>query len=160
MPIKIVSKEHQQFIAEFQKLLDSADKRGFERGWREAMAAVAEVLQKSEALMKGPTLATPSAAPPKSRGRPPRAKGLVLKAITDDPGIRGSGIVKKLAADGTPISERTVRTSLRRLRKGREIHQRAGGGWFPGESSESADDEPSARIRRRLPNGESENAAA
>jgi hypothetical protein len=154
--------------AEILRLLDEMEREAYQLGKNEVIKKLEDILNRTNkaldekianlSLGLATAVVSPVAKQPKPRGRPPRAKGLVLKTVTETPGIRGAEIVKRLASTGNPISERTVRTSLRRLRKAREIRQE-NGGWYPAEGSEGADDEPSAQIRMRLQDGDTHAAA-
>jgi hypothetical protein len=51
----------------------------------------------------------------------PRAADVVMKIVTERPGLRGVEIVGETEARGAPLKERTVRTALWRLKSARKI---------------------------------------
>src|SRR5450432_268767 len=121
------------------RLLDEMEREAREsyaRGWRDAIAALqAKAPEMGPAPLPTITISvleqdSETSPPVRSRGRPEKAISLVRSEIFGDPGLRGVDIVKSLANKGTPIVDRTVRSALRRLKKGRVIWQR-NGKWYP-----------------------------
>jgi hypothetical protein len=116
-------------IAFLQKELE---REAYNRGWRDAIAAVkAELTElKASAItipVVDPLTITADAA---KGGKPPKSINLVREIIADLPGLTGVEVVRGLEARGTPVLERTVRTCLRRLREDKIIWQRRGR-WYP-----------------------------
>lgn len=130
---------------EFFRLVRQLEAEAYDRGWRDAIAAVtarADELRRQPAADAGRPETVKIAKP---RGRPAKALGLVKSIITEYPGKTGVEIVAALESRGTPVAERTVRTCLRRLRLTRAIHQREGR-WYPLLRSEVAEAKPNREV--------------
>ena len=115
--------------------------KSYARGWRDAIAALQakapEMPQHGgpDIDHRGNGAVTEAATPQRQRGRPEKAITLVHDAIFAEPGLRGVDIVRALE---NKVVDRTVRSALRRLKKGRSIWQR-NGKWYP--KQERADPE-------------------
>jgi hypothetical protein len=109
-------------------------RESYARGWADAIAALqAKAPEIAQAIPAGDTkgngAASDSKQPQRARGRPEKAISLVQGAIFAEPGLRGVDIVRVLESNGTPVSDRTVRSALRRLR-GKAVWQRKHK-WYP-----------------------------
>jgi hypothetical protein len=117
---------------EINRIIESATREAYARGWRDAVAAIAE----SAAQLKG-------AAPenmggnsergkplPRRTGRPSTAIKVVEECIAATPGMKGVDVVKAAQSVDSAIKERTVRSCLRRLRLTKAIWKR-NGLWYP-----------------------------
>ena len=115
------------------KLLADAKRKAYERGWKDATAAITKAAATTQPNIPG---IVPADAPVDlPRGRPAWAMKLVREAVQTAPGLRGVELVKAINDRGNDVAERTVRTCLRRLRKSREIWQR-NGRWYPKSKEE------------------------
>lgn len=119
-------------------------RESYARGWREAIAAFkanAPEMPPEEHTRKDIGNGADGNSQPivrVRRGRPEKAITLVRDAIFAEHGLRGVDIVRVLEKNGTPVSDRTVRSALRRLR-GKVIWQRKHK-WYP-KPKERTDDE-------------------
>jgi len=113
---------------------------GFNAGWDAAVRRFAAVLDTSRPP-QGPTQANidpnlTMTAPRKAEPDDPTIKDLVLASIKRRPGIRGIEIVSTLKATGLDANERSVRTSLHRLKLAKKIRI-DDGRWYPAEPSDT-----------------------
>lgn len=111
-----------------------AYRRGFNDGLRAAVSAVkglrpdahkAEATETVSPSGNGADINqhnTPFANKPNLRENSDQMR--VLKAIRSNPGMRGVEILRALEGAGTPVHERTLRTSLGRLKRNKFIEQR------------------------------------
>jgi hypothetical protein len=117
---------------EISRIIENAEREAYARGWRDAVAAVAE----SAAQLKGAvpenmgTNAEPGKPLPRRTGRPSTAIKVVEECIAATPGMRGVDVVKAAQSVDSAIKERTVRSCLRRLRLSKAIWKR-NGLWYP-----------------------------
>lgn len=117
---------------EIARIIESAERAAYERGWRDATDAItgaAEQAKRPSGAVVAPE--KPSPPTPRRTGRPSSpAIRIVEDCITATPGMKGVDVVKAAQSiDGT-IKERTVRTCLRRLRLQKKIWKR-NGLWYP-----------------------------
>jgi hypothetical protein len=131
---------------QIESLLDAMERdarESYARGWADAIAALQAKAPEMAAAMPakdqrgGPS--SDSKEPQRPRGRPEKAISLVQGAIFAEPGLRGVDVVQALEQNGTPVSDRTVRSALRRLRESKVIWQRKHK-WYP-KPKERADAE-------------------
>lgn len=132
---------------QFSVLLADIELEAYQRGWRDAIAAIAK---KAEELMNPTTPAADKAAfiepsaVRKPRGRPAKAPAIVKELILGHSGLTGAEIVRLLVSQGSTVGERTIRTALHRLKKAEAIEKR-GDKWFPAKRPGSAGHSASAQ---------------
>jgi hypothetical protein len=128
-----------------KKLLDQATGDAYQRGWDDAMKSFEQAAKKAISqiqhiipISQGGSTSSENfvlVSPDENRpmGRPNSSEGTVFNTIVALPGNTGAFIAGQLP----DIHERTVRTSLRRLRiKG--LIEKRNGGWFAKISSGDA----------------------
>jgi hypothetical protein len=110
-----------------------AYRRGFNDGLRAAVSAVkglrpdahkADAIESISATTNGAGAVQDTPFPNKPNLRENSDQMRVLKAIRSNPGMRGVEILRALESAGTPVHERTLRTSLGRLKRNKFIEQR------------------------------------
>jgi len=125
------------------KLIADLEAKAYQRGWREATAAI--MLAAGKLATPG-QIATPAAASvaPKVGKRSRRRKTghretypeAVSRAVTTQPGMGAVAIVRWLNETGYPANEGAVRTALRRLKDTRL--EKRDDGWYPKGSAKEA----------------------
>lgn len=78
----------------------------------------------------------------------PRDKDIVLSVIKRTGGLTGQQLVERCEKEGTPVRERSLRTSLHRLKKSGDIYKN-GDGWFARDPAA-----PSLTLLKEEPSGE------
>src|SRR5438128_154393 len=118
---------------EISRIIESAEREAYARGWRDAVAAIAESaaqLKDHQAAPENPHMvanANTGKPRPRRTGRPSStAIKVVEECIAATPGMRGVDVVKAAQSVDGAIPERTVRSCLRRLRLTKIIWQRNG----------------------------------
>jgi hypothetical protein len=111
------------------------------KGFREGVDAFAHGLEKLLATLRRDILRNQDKPGRRSNAKPTvfrsnSDQARVLQFIQKHPGQRGMDIVRAMETGGQPIKERTLRTSLRRLRQGGHIKQDRSGGWLPAKGIE------------------------
>jgi hypothetical protein len=129
-------------VDEISRIVKNASRDAYERGWNDAMAAVAKAAQGMKPLdsLSAEAPAKPSAEIsiiptipiiPRTNGRPAsKAIQVVEDCITQSPGKKGVDVVKAAQLVDPTINERTARTCLRRLKLSKKIWQR-NSLWYP-----------------------------
>lgn len=122
---------------EIDRIIQEAEQKAFERGWRAACELIGEGLKHlpipSELPAEEIQEPLDQSSPPEAarRGRPSsRAIDIVADCIASQPGMKGVEVVKAAQEINPGIKERTVRTCLRRLRLSKAIWRR-NGLWYP-----------------------------
>jgi len=115
------------------KIIAEAERAGYERGWRDARAAMMEAADRlREPSFDSGKLDPTQYVPRTPRGRrPTNAIQIVLDCILATPGMRGVEVVKAAQSVDAFIKERTVRTCLRRLRHEKKTIWQRNGRWYP-----------------------------
>lgn len=114
------------------QLLERIKAEAYERGRRDALQAITTAAF-GMAGRAPPSLisqASEALASPRKRARKGATVSAVRKVVTENPGLSGADVARSVAAIVPAASERTVRTSLRRLKQDGEIEQREGR-WHP-----------------------------
>jgi len=122
-----------RILAEIRRL----EQEAYDRGYNDALTAILSAAGRVAEAKPAATSPTPP-SPPRKRGRRPKAPGIVLGVLETKPGMTGVEVVAAVEATGNTISERTVRTALRRLKGEKRIIQRRKR-WFPAMKPGSAD---------------------
>jgi len=123
-------------VDEISKIVKNASRDAYERGWQDAMNAVAKAAQGLKPLDSGDAKATAKssvdiAIVPRTNGRPAsRAIQVIEDCVVQSPGNKGVDVVKAAQLVDPSINERTARTCLRRLKLNKKIWQR-NGLWYP-----------------------------
>jgi hypothetical protein len=123
-------------LDEISKIVKTASRDAYERGWQDAMDAVARAAQglkphDSEVPETAPKPGIEIVIVPRSNGRPAsRAIHVVEDCVTQSPGKKGVDVIKAAQLVDPAINERTARTCLRRLKINKKIWQR-NGLWYP-----------------------------
>jgi hypothetical protein len=123
-------------VDEISKIVKNASRDAYERGWQDAMAAVAKAAQGMKPLdsLSAEGTAKPGveiAIVPRTNGRPAsRAIQVMEDCIAQSPGKKGVDVIKSAQLVDPAINERTARTCLRRLKLSKKIWQR-NGLWYP-----------------------------
>ena len=117
---------------EISRIIENAEREAYARGWRDAVAAIAESAAQfkdaaPENMGGNGELRKPV---PRRTGRPSTSIKVVEECIAATPGMRGVDVVKAAQSVESAIKERTVRSCLRRLRLGKAIWKR-NGLWYP-----------------------------
>jgi hypothetical protein len=126
---------------ELTRVLVSAEKAAYARGWADACAAMIKAASeaqdhfadKDERHVEAGSPQAPSASMPTPRrtGRPSsNAIEVVEDCINASPGKKGVDVVRAAQLVDPSIPERTVRTCLRRLKLSKKIWQR-NHLWYP-----------------------------
>ncbi len=119
---------------EIARIIADAEKAAYQRGWNEAtiaMAVAASQLRNPNIVPDAPPASPVPEPTPTGPGRPAsNVRKIVGDIIMANPGMAGVDIVKAAQAVDGSIKERTVRTSLRRLRLAKVIWKRTGL-WYP-----------------------------
>ena len=111
--------------------MEAEAEEAYARGWRDAIAALQEKApQPARPITAQEGNGTGDSRVQRGRGRPEKAISLVRQTIESAPGLRGVDVSRRLATGENPVSDRTVRSALRRLRNSRVIWQRKGK-WYP-----------------------------
>ena len=135
---------YREQIESLLAILERDARESYARGWADAIdalkASAPQIAAEKETREDTGNGADSDSKPVVrvQRGRPEKAISLVRDAILTEPGLRGVDIVRVLERNGTPVSDRTVRSALRRLR-GKVIWQRKHK-WYP-KPKEPTEDE-------------------
>lgn len=130
-------------LANAETYLTEMEQEAYARGWNDAIQGIKLAAETIRPTLTNGKISYDVAAPtfingggsdrsetaPRPRGRPATAIAAILELIKQQPGLRGSEIVAKLAEAGNPVGDRTVRSALRRL-KGQDVWQRSYR-WYP-----------------------------
>jgi len=126
---------------EIARIIADAEAAAYQRGWNDAVVAITDAAEQRRApnIVQNAMPASPMAEQPPARpGRPAsNTVRIVSNIISKRPGMSGVEIVKAAQAVDGSIKERTVRTSLRRLRLAKVIWRRAGL-WYSKTTEKSA----------------------
>jgi hypothetical protein len=123
-------------LDEISKIVKTASRDAYERGWQDAMDAVARAARglkpsDSETPVTRTKPGIDITIVPRTNGRPAsKAIQVVEDCITQSPGKKGVDVVKAAQLVDPGINERTARTCLRRLKINKKIWQR-NGLWYP-----------------------------
>ena len=121
-------------VDEISKIVKTAARDAYARGWQDAVDAMAKAAQGLKPLdSEVPHAETNPALTvvPRTNGRPAsKAIQVVEDCITQSPGNRGVDVIKAAQLIDPAINERTARTCLRRLKMSKKIWQR-NGLWYP-----------------------------
>ncbi|HEY2884412.1 MAG TPA: hypothetical protein VGJ08_04290, partial [Rhizomicrobium sp.] len=105
------------------EMIQAAEEAAYRRGWDDAFAEMkqaVETVRRSGGMIE--VTMPPPSPPPRRSGRPASATiGVVEQCINSAPGMKGVQVVKAAQLIDPSIQERTVRTSLRRLRDDKKI---------------------------------------
>jgi hypothetical protein len=123
-------------VDEISKIVKTASRDAYARGWQDAVDAMAKAAQglkplDSQTSPAEVNLSNGLTVVPRTNGRPAsRAIQVVEDCITQSPGNKGVDVIKEAQLIDPALNERTARPCLRRLKLNKKIWQR-NGLWYP-----------------------------